>query len=722
MNVFLMGVVFASSALAIAAAAAVLIRSWREAPRRWLAMLLICAAVWTTIVNLQIPGEPADYNIWVIRLTFIAALGMIYAMVNFTVSITELKLSPAMRRSMTAATALALVVVASPYMITGVDSDSVRVIPHRTVLYDVVLAIICWQLITSIVVVVRAVRSKQRGRRLRFVVLALGLAGGVVAGVTTNIILPNVTGSIAPARYAWIALLIWTVTLVYAVMRHRLLDVRMAVVRSVAYFLVLLSLISVYFGLALALTWVLPVSATPALQVAENIAIALVLALLFQPIKYFFDRLTQQVFYRDMYSSDDFFARLNRELGATSDLRRLLSDAATAIGSTMSTEQSMFCIHHADDRIVVVGTLHHSQLTPSDNRRIMAYIMQHGDAVTIVDDITDDQLRKFFRSHRIALILPLKHADTLLGYLLLGERRSGFYTARDVRILDTIADELAIAIQNALAVQEVRELNASLQQRINDATKELRASNRQLQQLDEAKDEFVSMASHQLRTPLTSVKGYIDMVLQGDAGKITPMQRQLLSEAFASSERMVHLINDFLNVSRLQTGKFMLDRRPIDLAKVIGQEVDSLRTTASARNLTLEYRPSSRLPILYLDEDKLRQVVMNFLDNAIYYSREHSTIKVYLKSEDGDVMLEVRDTGIGVPKAEQAHLFTKFFRATNARKQRPDGTGVGLYLAKRVVTDHGGSIVFSSTEGEGSVFGFRLPIKRLSAAPADDTN
>jgi signal transduction histidine kinase len=306
------------------------------------------------------------------------------------------------------------------------------------------------------------------------------------------------------------------------------------------------------------------------------------------------------------------------------------------------------------------------------------------------------------------------HSGKALSYLFVGRRRSREYTQRDVRVLETIANELMIAIQNALSVQEVKDINATLQQRVNDATKELRTTNKQLQRLDAAKDEFISMASHQLRTPLTSVKGYISMVLEGDMGHITKQQREVLEEAFASSERMVHLIGDFLNVSRLKTGKFIIDRRSSDLVKVITQEIASLQSTAKAHNLELSFRQPSYFPILYLDEAKIRQVVMNFIDNAIYYSREGTAIKVALSISDGSAVLTVKDTGIGVPPAEQAHLFTKFFRATNARKKRPDGTGVGLFLAKKVIVAHGGSMVFESTEGEGSTFGFRLPIKLLS--------
>jgi signal transduction histidine kinase len=222
------------------------------------------------------------------------------------------------------------------------------------------------------------------------------------------------------------------------------------------------------------------------------------------------------------------------------------------------------------------------------------------------------------------------------------------------------------------------------------------------------------MASHQLRTPLTSVKGYISMVLEGDAGKISRSQRQLLQEAFTSSERMVHLIGDFLNVSRLQTGKFMVDQREADLAEITQQEVANMSQIAVSHSIKIVYKRPARFPVLYLDEGKIRQVIMNFIDNAIYYSPDATSVTVTLVVEDGDVVLRVIDKGMGVPEEAKQKLFTKFFRAENARKQRPDGTGVGLFLAKKVIDGHGGSIVFESTVGKGSTFGFRLPVKKLS--------
>jgi signal transduction histidine kinase len=509
----------------------------------------------------------------------------------------------------------------------------------------------------------------------------------------------------------------------YAILRYSLFDVRLAVVRSVAYSLILATLVLAYFGLAALMSTMVQGAVLSPSQLVISFALALLLTLIFQPVKKFFDLLTNRLFYRNSYDSDEFYARLNQKLSTPSDLRSLLEQASDEIGNTMQAEQTFFFVWHADQRHTSAGSKAHSQILAKDIALLDQYVNQYGDATIITTLIPDNsQLSRLLTRRKVTVTLPLVMNGAVLGYAFLGDRRSGNYSRRDIRVLETIADTLLIAIQNALSVQEIKDLNETLQQRIDEATKELRASNAQLQKLDEAKDEFVSMASHQLRTPLTSVKGYISMVLEGDAGKISDMQRHLLSEAFTSSERMVHLINDFLNVSRLQTGKFMVDRRAIDLAKITGQEVDSLKTTADARNLKLKYRKPSYFPTLYIDEGKIRQVIMNFIDNAIYYSSEFSTITIALEAVAGEAILTVHNEGIGVPESEKAHLFTKFFRAANARKQRPDGTGVGLFLSKMVVTAHDGKMVFESEPSEGTTFGFRLPIKKLSIAPVETTD
>jgi len=344
------------------------------------------------------------------------------------------------------------------------------------------------------------------------------------------------------------------------------------------------------------------------------------LAFIFQPIKTFFDKTTDKIFFRDHYKSDEFYARLSEVLTTTTDLRNLLQRAALEIGATLKAEQAFFFLQYEDGkRHITAGTKDHKDLPLDDVGSINTYVQSNGDDILVTQLLeTDSKLKRVLISHKVALLMPLMHHDRAVGYLALGEQKSSGYTNRDIKVLKTISDELIIAIQNALSVQEVRMINANLEQRIEMATAELRTSNARLKRLDASKDEFLSMASHQLRTPLTSVKGYLSMMIDGDVGKISAIQKQVLEEAFSSSERMVHLIHDFLNVSRLQTGKFMLELSDVDLSELIQQEVKSLEKVASSHSMKLEFTNTAGDVHLQIDDTKIRQVVMNYIDNAIY--------------------------------------------------------------------------------------------------------
>lgn len=534
----------------------------------------------------------------------------------------------------------------------------------------------------------------------------------VLYGLVTNVALPLITHGQEYAGLGILTVDIFAIGFAVSIIKGRLLDVKIYVVRTVVYVLSLGTLAVVYGLVAFIISQFIFGYTNSPVQVAINISLALVLAFIFQPIKRFFDKITNRIFYRDEYSSDAFFAELNQILATNSDLKGLLVRTAQFVSSALKAEHAAFFIYRKDAHHVSAGAGNHSKLPTFDARKLDDYVTEHGFNIIITDHVKDSSfMRRLLISHRIYILIPLMHDQTILGYFMLGDHEHSGYTRRDIRMLETIDGELTLAIQNASSVQEVKDLNANLEQRIDAATRELRASNAQLQKLDEAKDEFISMASHQLRTPLTSIKGYISMLMDGDIGPVSKEQKHLLEEAFMSSERMVRLIADFLNVSRLQTGKFIIDKHPSDLAKIVAQELEGLEPNAKAHNISFAYKRPKNVPAMNLDEGKIQQVIMNFCDNAMYYSKENAKIKVHLAVIGSYVEFTVKDTGIGVPVSEREQLFTKFFRATNARKQRPDGTGVGLFLAKKVIDAHGGKIIFESQEGKGSTFGFRLPIK-----------
>jgi signal transduction histidine kinase len=294
---------------------------------------------------------------------------------------------------------------------------------------------------------------------------------------------------------------------------------------------------------------------------------------------------------------------------------------------------------------------------------------------------------------------PLQSNGEMRGVMVLGTSLEDLGFAEG-DLLERLMLSVGIAVDNSLLYAESKASQRKLQ-----------TANRRLKDLDKAKDEFISMASHQLRTPLTSIKGYISMLEEGDAGRLQPQQKKFLKFAYSGADRMVGLISDLLNVSRMQAGKFTIQKAPADIVQIAEDETKLRLSQAEERGLKLVFeKPKQPLPLINLDENKTRQVIMNFIDNAIYYTRK-GTIIVGVQRVGDRAELRVKDQGIGVPVEEQKKLFHKFYRAPNALAVRPDGTGLGLFLAKRVVEDQGGQIIFESQEGKGSTFGFSMPLK-----------
>ena len=583
--------------------------------------------------------------------------------------------------------------------------------------YIIYVAIFILYGLCSLVILWRYVLTVKRRRALSYMqikAVTVAMTIALPAGFVLDVLLP-LFGNYKLIMIGPLFTTLVVANIYYTIRKYQLFNIRYAAIRTLSYSCTLVALAIIYSAAAYVISHlILSGMRIELLGVnAVSIGLTLVLVTIFQPIKHLFDRITNSIFFHDTYTFEKFYAEFTQKISGVQSMPELLETTCRYLEQVLKAEMAQVVIAASDQSYSGTCRPGCIALPPQDVTDLINYVSSSEgsyEAFLVDEVIYNRSIKRMLVSHHIKLVLPLYRAGEIIGFVFLGERKSSRYTYHDIKLLQMVASEFVIAIQNALSVQEIRDFNDTLKQRIDEATSELRRSNAQLQRLDTAKNEFVSMASHQLRTPLTSVKGYIDMVIQGDAGEITDMQKHLLSEAFTSSDRMVHLINDFLNVSRLQTGKFMIDRRPVNLKKIVAEEVESLQISAQQRKLKISFKPTGRWHELNLDEGKIRQVVMNFIDNALYYSRPDTTIRVELKQVEERAVLTVHDSGIGVPKSEQSHLFTKFFRATNARRQRPDGTGVGLFLAKKVITSHGGKVIFESKEGQGSTFGFSLPL------------
>jgi signal transduction histidine kinase len=589
--------------------------------------------------------------------------------------------------------------------------------PLYFVLIPLILVYFSWGL-----VLLYKLRKKTRDpiRRAQIRLIFAGILFTLIPALVSNGILPALGYSDA-ASYGPSVVIILAICMAIAIIRHRLLDIKLIVARSVAYVLLLGSLSVVFAGLVITVPASVIGADKPSLgrQIYYTFA-AIALAFGFQPLRKFFDKLTNKLFYQDAYDPQEFLEELNGVIVSNIELDILLRKCIEIIERNMKVEFCLFGIRETTySRRRLIGN-DHRKFSEEDIQKVRAATPSIHQRIIVTDELDEghEHLRKVLAKNDIAIIGRLStdivHTAEGIGYLVLGPKKSGnLFNRQDARVLEIITKELVVAIQNAMRFEEIQNFNLTLQKKVDSATNELRRSNEKLKELDETKDDFISMASHQLRTPLTSVKGYLSMVLEGDAGKLNPNQAKLLDQAFVSSQRMVFLISDLLNLSRLKTGKFVVEASPVNLSEIIEGEVDQLIETAAARGLKLTFEKPDTFPALMFDETKIRQVIMNFVDNAIYYTPSGGNIKVSLNETPHSVEFTVKDDGIGVPKHEQHHLFTKFYRAGNAKKARPDGTGLGLFMAKKVIIAQGGSVLFSSQEGKGSTFGFTFSKAKL---------
>ncbi len=588
-------------------------------------------------------------------------------------------------------------------------------------LYLMITAVVFLDFIVAIIALNQEQKRKIKQKENAQAILSLKRALMVA-------VLINLVGLIFFAKDQWsqiltpVSLVFFAMLTYNSIFRHKLFDIRAYVARSIAYLASLLVMGVLYGAIPVLLTDILlpPNKSSAIARTIIQIAVVTVAVLTFRPLKLLFDKITNRLFFKDAYDPQLFLDKLNQVLVSTLDLKGLLNSTSAILNENLKSQFSCFVISGDNSQI--------SRVVPEspqylDGKAINQLLLK-ASAYKLVyrEELKDnDSLESLLKENKTAILARLdtkqSHQQYPIGWLVLGEKNNGnAYSRQDIRVIKIIANELALGIQNSLSYEEISSFNATLQQRVNEATIKLRKANDKLRALDEAKDDFVSMASHQLRTPLTSVKGNISMVIDGDAGNITSVQKQLLDQAYSSSQRMVFLISDLLNVSRLKTGKFVIERTPIDLAKVVEEEVNQLIDTAKSRNLELKYEKPNHITQLMLDDAKTRQVIMNFIDNAIYYTPSGGKIDVVLSETSSAVECRVIDNGIGVPKHEQHHLFTKFYRAGNARKARPDGTGLGLFMAKKVIISEGGALIFETEEGKGSTFGFSFPKKSLEVA------
>ncbi|NCN07703.1 hypothetical protein GW933_03335 [Candidatus Falkowbacteria bacterium] len=298
---------------------------------------------------------------------------------------------------------------------------------------------------------------------------------------------------------------------------------------------------------------------------------------------------------------------------------------------------------------------------------------------------------------------------TVSGFYVVEAKESFELVYRVVMFVLTIFFILLL-IRSVLNEIARREKIESLTNNLKAASNNLKKVNTELKKLDEAKSEFLSIASHQLRTPLTVIKGYVSMMQEGSFGRIPKIVKDNLSKVYLSNERLISLVESLLNISRIESGNLQFDIQPTDLTKVIKDIVEGFQKRATDKKLSLEFYPDPDVPEVAVDAQKIKEVISNIIDNSIKYT-EHGSITVSLHQESQSVVFACQDTGIGVLPEDLPRLFEKFVRGKGMMQVYTEGTGLGMYFARMVVENLGGRIWGESPgPNKGSKFSFSVPL------------
>ena len=229
--------------------------------------------------------------------------------------------------------------------------------------------------------------------------------------------------------------------------------------------------------------------------------------------------------------------------------------------------------------------------------------------------------------------------------------------------------------------------------------------------VEKMKTEFVSISAHQLRTPLSAIKWTLRMLIDGEIGEITPEQKIFLEKTYKSNERMIALIKDLLNVTRIEEGRYLYNPIITDLDEIILKVISSFPEQIKKKKIKLEFKKAEeRLPKVRADIEKITIALQNLLGNAIRYSFPGGEVTIFLESSENEVICSIKDEGVGIPKDQYNRIFTKFFRGANVMRMETEGTGLGLFITKNIIDAHKGRIWFESEENKGTTFYFALPI------------
>ena len=693
-----------------------------SATNKLFTLLSVVISLWLVFNYISVQPSFISSSLLWIRLSFFFAtlLSLLFFLLAHTLPDDRIKLKKRTLFALLFVTAVTMLIMISPFAFSSVQiiNGSPQPVTGLGMLPFSVLSTI--YSLTAVFTLLTK-RKNSRGierEQIRWILLGiLIMLGLIISTILFPLLLfkTNIFVSLLPLYTA-----IFIGMTAYAIIKHKFFDIRALVARSVAYTILVIIIGALYAGALIFIGEYVFGYDFPLSSVVITIIASLLIAYSYQPLLRYVERITDRIFYKNRYDSRFLLAKLSRIMASTLELEELVELILRVIISDVKITQGVIFLTKNKTIEWSKAVAHHGRPSRSADAHSINELMEYldkkkGQKIIVYDEVEVDRIKKLCKDNGFSIVFPLTVNHRTIGLMAFGEKSSGdVYSLDDIRVFHILAPEIAVAVKNSLQFEEIKRFNITLKDEVKMATHDLRDANIKLKELDQMKDDFVSVASHELRTPMTAIKSYLWLALDGRGGKLTEKQKYYLDRAYISTDRLIKLVNDMLNISRIESGRITIEMNKIDIQQLVQDVIDEVKPRADEVKVkvTLDQPQKKILPVL-ADPDKIKEVLFNIIGNSLKFTPEKGTITISFESkEDGHVIIHVRDTGRGIDEKDMGTLFTKFgmVEGSYVTNKKASGTGLGLYISKSIIELHKGKI-WAQSPGidQGTTFSFTLP-------------
>lgn len=677
----------------------------KNATNRMVGIFSLTMIFWAFTMYLTIHSPQESMRLFLIRLSMLAAILMSTAVLFLSHTIPSNKFLMKKGRAVILClfALIGMITAMSPYMFTHLEIQGTNIEPAAGPGMLMFLLTGLGYSISGIFILAKKYSKSKGLERKQLLFVLIGISIMHILLIAANFIIVLIFKSSYFISFGPFFTLPFLLSVAYAITRHRFMEIRGVVIRAITFTLLVILVVFGYANLLSAITNYAPKSN----QVTLNIILILILAYTLNPIRKFLENSTVKIFFKKTYDSNILLDKLGNITTSTLSLPTITHKVLTTLSNTLQIEKSAFILlSESGSKVFQIGYDDLPNISKSSIKKISQ--KTNSDPLSY-EDVSDPTLKQIFNEAGASVILPLEYSKTLHGVLMLGQKKSGdIFSNQDLQVLDIFAPQISVAIQNSLAYEKIRQFNRTLEQEVKDATSKLRIANKNLRHLDKIKDEFVFVATHELKNPVTAMKGYLSMINEGSFGKVPKNLSDPIEQLSQSNQQLVNLVNDLLQIARAEAHTLRVSVEPTNICSIIQTTIATIKPLAEQKNLAINYACGVNELMVSADPERLKEIFNNLLSNAIKYS-EKGTINISLVEDKEVIIAHVKDEGYGIPQKDQARIFSRFFRVEEEAAKGIPGSGLGLFIVRQLVEKMNGKIWFTSKFGQGTTFSFSLP-------------